>query len=132
MPLASASILAGATVSATGGTAQTFSPDGVDVKKGVHLIDASVADFRTRPSLTAKSSQPSVLPDGSFSKDNRSLKYADPFIDSKGKIQYDTVEIIRRMHPESSAAKATGMLVKAAQFAVDADFTSFWAVGSLL
>ena len=131
MGLQNASILAGATITVTGGTAQNFVPDGVEVKNGVHLVDSTVTDFRTRPSLTAKTNQPTTLPDGSFSKDKRVITYAEPFIDSKGVVQYDYIQIVRRVHPESTAAKASGLLVKGAQLCNDADFTNFWALGSL-
>lgn len=131
MGLQNASILAGATITPSGGTAQNFVPDGVEVKNGIHLVDSAVTDFRTRPSLTAKTNQPTTLPDGSFSKDKRVLTYAEPFVDSKGVVQYDYIQIIRRVHPESSAAKAAGMLTKGAQLCTDADFVNFWALGSL-
>lgn len=131
MGLQNASILAGATISASGGTAQSFVPDGVEVKNGVHLVDSSVADFRTRPSLTAKTNQPTTLPDGSFSKDKRVMTYAEPFIDSKGNVQYNYIQVVRRIHPESPASRGTDLLTKGAQLCVDTDFTAFWALGSL-
>ena len=131
MSLQNASILAGATISAAGGTAQAFVPDGVEVKNGIHLIDSSVADFRARPSLTAKTNQPTTLPNGSFSKDKRVITYAEPFVDSHGVVQYNYVKIERRVHPESSAAVAAGLMTRGAQLCFDADFTNFWALGSL-
>lgn len=130
MSLQNASILTGATLSATGGTAQSFVPDGLEVKGGVHIVDSSVADFRIRPAITAKSTQPVTLPDGTFSKDKRIITYVEPFIDSKGVVQYDYVKIERRMHPESSAAKGVSILNKGAQLMFDADTTNFWALGS--
>lgn len=44
MGLTNVGILAGATVSASGGTAVSYTPDGLSVKNGLHLIDASVTD----------------------------------------------------------------------------------------
>lgn len=131
MGLQNASILAGATISVTGGTAQNFTPDGQTVANGVHLIDASVADFRTRPTMTVKTTPPTVLPDGSMTKDKRVVTYVEPFINTKGVIEYDYIRIERRMSPESSAAKGTGLLVKGAQVCIDADFANMWALGSL-
>lgn len=131
MGLQNASILAGATISAAGGTAQNFTPDGQTVANGVHLIDASVADFRTRPTMTVKTTPPTVLPDGSMTKDKRVVTYVEPFINTKGVIEYDYIRIERRMSPESSAAKGTGLLVKGAQICTDTDFANMWALGSL-
>lgn len=130
MSLQNASILTGATLSATGGTAQSFVPDGLEVKGGVHVVDASVADFRIRPAITAKSTQPATLPNGTFTKDKRIITYVEPFIDSKGVIQYDYVKIERRMHPESTSAKGVSLLNKGAQLMFDTDTTNFWALGS--
>lgn len=130
MSLQNASILSGATVSASGGTAQNFVPDGLEVKGGIHIVDSSVADFRIRPAITAKSAQPVTLPDGTFTKDKRVITLAEPFIDSKGVVQYDYLKIERRMHPESPAAKGVSLLTKGAQLCVDADFANFWALGS--
>jgi len=132
MGLQTASILTGSTVSATGGTAQTFGSNGKEVNGGVQLIDVAVTDFRTRPTLTAKTADPAQLPDGSLTKDKRIVTYAEPFVDSKGVIQYDYIRIERRVHPESSAAKAVELLKKGAQICFDADFTSYWATGNLL
>ena len=131
MGLANTSILAGATVSATGGTAVNYTPDGLAVKNGIHLIDASVSDFRIRPQVTAKTKNPTLLPDGSYGKDHREILLVEPFVDSKGKTQFDFIRIERSMHPESSAAKGLDLLRKGAQLAIDADTASFWATGSL-
>lgn len=131
MGLQNASLLTGATVSASGGTAQNFTPDGQTVANGVHLIDSSVADFRIRPTLTAKTSPPATQPDGSFTKDKRVVTYVEPFIDTKGVVQYDYIRIERRVHPESSAAKAVGLLTKGAQICIDSDFALFHSLGSL-
>lgn len=131
MGLTNASILTGAAVNATGGTAVNYTPDGLAVKNGVHLIDASVTDFRLRPQVTAKTKNPSLLPDGNYGKDNREILLVEPFVDSKGKTQFDFIRIERSMHPESSAAKGVDLLKKAAQLCVDTDTTSFWATGSL-
>lgn len=131
MGLANTSILAGATVSASGGTAVSYTPDGLTVKNGMHLIDASITDFRTRPQVTVKTKNPALLPDGSYGKDNREILLVEPFVDSKGKTQFDFIRIERSMHPESSAAKGIDLLKKAAQLAIDSDTASFWATGSL-
>jgi len=132
MGLQTASILTGTTVSATGGTAQTFGSNGKEVNSGIQLIDTAVTDFRTRPTLTAKTADPVQLPDGSLTKDKRVITYAEPFVDTKGVIQYDYIRIERRVHPESSAAKAVELLKKGAQFCFDTDFTSYWSTGNLL
>jgi hypothetical protein len=132
MGLQNASILTGTTVSATGGTAQTFGSNGKEVNNGVQCIDTAVTDFRTRPTLTAKTADPVQLPDGSLTKDKRVMTYAEPFVDSRGTIQYDYIRIERRVHPESAASKGVELLKKGAQFCFDSDFASYWSTGNLL
>jgi hypothetical protein len=131
MGLLTASILTGATISATGGTAQTFGSNGKEVTNGVQVIDTSVTDFRTRPTLTAKTADPVQLPDGSLTKDKRIVTYAEPFVDTRGVIQYDYLRIERRIHPESPASKGVEFNKKGAQLLNDTDFTSYWATGNL-
>lgn len=131
MGLATASILTGATIAATGGTAVTYVPDGLTIANGLHLIDSAVTDFRTQPQVTVKTKNPTLFPDGSYSKGKRSMVLVEPFVDSKGKTQFDLIRIEREVHPESTAAKALDLNKKGAQLLTDSDFLSFWASGSL-
>lgn len=78
MGIQSLGLLAGATVSATGGTAFTMTPDGVDVTSGVHVADAAVSDFRVRPNATFKTKQPVLQQDGKYTREKRSVSYNVP------------------------------------------------------
>lgn len=131
MGLQSAVISAGATLSSTGGTDTTLTPDGQTVPNGLHLIDASVTDFRIRPGLTAKYRAPTLDGSGLYSKDKKTLVYVEPVILASGKTTFCVVRIEREIHPEVSAAVALDILLKGSQMCFRADFTNFWTSGSL-
>lgn len=131
MGLQNIAILSGATVSATGGTAQTFGPDSVQVAGGIHLVDTGATSFITQANITAKVKQPTLMPDGTYSKDKKTVMLVEPFVDSKGFTRFNLVEVRREIHPEYPAADAVKLLNKGAQLCFDADLTAFWATGSL-
>jgi len=131
MPLQGMQLLSGATLSATGGTAVTYTPDGKTVVNGIHLIDASEANFIIRPSILVKSKDPVKMPDGSYTKDRRSIVLFEPFIDSLGKTHLNLIRIERETHPETAAADALDLLKKGGQICFDTDTASFFASGSL-
>jgi hypothetical protein len=131
MSLTDLSIQTGVTLTPSGGTAVNFSPSSRTVTNGKHLIVAAVTDFRVRPGLTVKIKEPTLLPDGSFSKGKVSMTLVEPMIDSFGKTQYNLIRIEREVHPELDAADAVDLLKKGAQLCVDSDTTDVWASGSL-
>lgn len=136
MSLATLSILASATVSASGGTAVNYTPDGKTIANGLHLIDASVTDFTTRPQVTVKSKDPVLQPASGltvagYGKDKRSVVLVEPFKAANGVIHFNLIRIEREVHPELSAAAGIELLKKGAQFCIDADLASFWATGSV-
>lgn len=130
MGITTLSLSAGATVSASGGTAQNFAPDNQKVVNGIHLVDTSVADYRIRPAITAKAKSPVEQADGSFTKDFRSVTMVKPFIDSKGKVQYDYIRVERALHPESTWQADSRKM--GAQLAIDSDLDAFYSVGSMV
>lgn len=130
MALIGMSIPAGATLAATGGTAKSFTTDGVDVTSGVHLSDASAADFRVRPNCTFKVKQPSLDSQGVYSKDKKSVTYVVPKILASGKTVFNLIRIEREVHPESSQAEADHLNNMGAQFLFDSDTSAFWSAGS--
>lgn len=131
MGLNNAAVNAGTTLSFAGGTAKALTPDGQTVQNGLHLIDASVADFRTRPSATVKFKAPSLDSLGIYGKDKKSIVYVEPMLLASGKTVFNLVRIEREIHPETSAAAALDLLTKGAQMCFRTDFTQFWATGSL-
>jgi hypothetical protein len=127
----SLTILDGATVSATGGTGKTYTTDGTSVTGGIHLADASVADFRVRPNITAKVKMPTLQADGSYTKMKVSAVHVVPQILASGKTVFNLVRTELEVHPELSAAACVELRNKGAQLLIDAETTNFWSAGSL-
>jgi len=132
MGLKNMSLLATATVSATGGTAQVFADDGQTIQNGVHLIVPADTDYQTRRQATVKYRPPTLdAKTGAYGKDKKSISYAIPLVLSDGRVVFNTIRIEREVHPSLSAATAAEMCNIGAQLLIDADVTSFWATGSL-
>lgn len=133
MGMQSMTLLAGATVSATGGTTQTLTPTNESVVGGIKLIDASVADMRIRPYVIAKCSWPTINPStGKYTgKVKHTLQYVEPVLETDGTISFQTIKIERSVTPSYAAASAVDLNKKGAQLLVDSDTTSFLATGSL-
>lgn len=132
MGLKTMSLLAGSTVSATGGTAQVFADDGITIQNGLHLIVPADADYQTRRSATVKYRPPTVDPKtSSYSKDKKSISYTLPLVLTNGTVVFNVIRIEREVHPSLPAASAAELNAIGAQLLSDADLTAFWATGSL-
>lgn len=132
MGLKSMSLLAAATVSASGGTALVFSDDGVTVPNGLHLIVPADADYQTRRQATVKYRPPTLdAKTGQYGKDKKSICLARPKVLSDGKVIFETFRIEREVHPSTSAADVAELNKLGAQLAVDSDTDGFWVSGSL-
>lgn len=132
MSIQNAIVKTGATgMTVVGGADMSFSPDGVSIPNGVHLAIAADADFRTRRNMTVKSKQPVLLPSGVYSKGKQSITVTCPKILADGSTTFNLIRIEREVHPESTAAEAFELNMVGAQALSDADFTAFWAGGSL-
>lgn len=132
MGLKNMSLLAGATVSASGGSALVFADDGVTIQNGVHLIVPADADYQTRRQVTAKYKTPTLDPKtGSYGKDKKSISLALPIVLTDGRVVFNTIRIEREVHPSLSAANALELNQLGAQLLVDANVANFWAAGSL-
>lgn len=132
MPIQNSTLLAGATLSAAGGTTFTLTVDGTQVKSGVHVADASVADFRIRPNATFKARMPSKKADGSYQKGKNSVTLVRPKVLANGVVDYPLVRIDIEYSAESTDAEITALMNQGAQLLFDADFTNFFKTGSLL
>lgn len=131
MGLKTMSLLASATVSASGGTAQVFASDGQTVTNGVHLIVPADTDYKTRRQLTAKYRVPTVDPKtGVYGKDKKSISYTTPVLDN-GVVYFPVLRIEREVHPSMSAAAALELNNIGAQLLIDADAAGFWATGDM-
>jgi len=131
MGLQSATLLNGNTNAATGGSAITLGPDGQTVANGIHLIDASVTDYRVRPQVTAKVKMPTLDNLGAYSKARKTLTITIPKILASTKTVFPLIRIELEDHPEMSQAEVDKLKNWACQTLMDTDFTSFWATGSI-
>jgi hypothetical protein len=132
MGLKTMSLLASATVAASGGSALAFAEDGVQVSNGVHCIVPADADYATRRSLTAKYRPPTYDANtGTYSKDKKTISFTKPIVLASGKVVFNVIRCEREVHPELSAAEAIELNKLAAQLFVDSDTDNFWATGSL-
>lgn len=131
MGLKNLSILTGATLSATGGTAKVFADDGVTIQNGVHTMVPATADYRVRESATYKFRPPQLLVDGTYTRDKKGVSLNIPYILASGKVVNNVIRIEREVHPEWAAANAVDLNKMAAQLLFDSDTDSFWSAGSL-
>lgn len=132
MGLKTMSLLAGATVAASGGTALAFADDGVAVTNGIHLIVPGDTDYQTRRSATVKYRPPTLdAKTGAYGKDKKSICLAKPVVLSSGAVVFNTIRIEREVHPSLSAADALELNKLGAQLLTDSDSADFWANGSM-
>lgn len=130
MGLQSIGLLSGATLAASGGTAFTLTPM-ASPSEGFRVADASVADFRLRPTAYFKSSTPVQNRDGSFSKDRRNVVFTVPLYDSVSEVYENGVIRIERVLPAfATPTNALHLNQVAAQLLFDADTATFWSTGS--
>lgn len=132
MGLKNMSLLASATVSATGGTAQVFADDGQTIPNGVHLVVPADTDYQTRRQATCKYRPPTLdAKTGVYGKDKKSISYALPVVLSTGQVVFNTIRIEREVHPSLAAATCVELNKIGAQLLVDTDTDAFWATGSI-
>lgn len=121
----------GSTISVSGGTAKTYSSNGVQVKGGVNLVDVSATDFRTRPSIVARYNQPVLQPDGSYSKAKMTIARTAPQILASGKTVFNVVRCEIELHPEAEATVLDEMKGIGVNLLIDAELDTFWSVGNI-
>lgn len=126
------SLLAGATVASSAGTALVFADDGVSITNGLHLIVPADADYQTRRQVTVKY-KPATLDakTGAYGKDKKSICLALPIVLTDGRVIFNTIRIEREVHPSVSAANCVELNKLGAQLLTDTDTDAFWANGSL-
>lgn len=132
MAINNSTLLEGATAAFTGGTAKTFTIDGLKVNNGVHASDTSVADMRVRPGITCKGYPATVdSKTGKWSSGKREGVVTRPKILADLTQFFPNVRIVLTDHPEMTAAEITALRLMAAELLMDPDFDSFWGIGSL-
>lgn len=120
----------GATIAATGGTAQAFTPDGVTVENGVHLADAAEPSFKLRSQLILKTKNP-VSQNGQYTKGKRWITSIEPFALSDGSVVPNVVRTEIEIHPDTPPADAEAFVGKHAQTLFGSGLASFRTTGNL-
>lgn len=118
-------------IAPTGGIDQTFTETGSYVQNGINVSDASVADFRVRPSVTYKNRQPNQLANGTWTKAKRSATFVIPKIVSTGETVFNLVRIDVEAHPEFTTAEVNELRFLGAQILGSAETLNFFQAGSL-
>lgn len=132
MGLKTMSLLTGASLAATGGTALVFAEDGQTIQNGVHLIIPADADYQTRRSVTAKYRPPTLnAKTGAYGKDKKSICLVQPVLLTDGSVVFNTYRVECEIHPSTSAANALEFRKIGAQVCFDADTDAFWATGAV-
>lgn len=131
MGLQNGTLMDGATLTVNGGTTKTLSVDGQQVTGGIHLQDASVTDYRTRPNATVKTKLPVLTSDGTYGKGKKSFTLVHPKVLASGKQGFPLLRIELEDFPEMTQAEIDKLLIWGSQILCDADFLTFWRTGSL-
>jgi hypothetical protein len=118
-------------IAVTGGTNVVFTPDGEEVKNGVHVQDAAEFDVRIRRSMTMVNKKAALQPDGDFSKSRRKVTKIFPKVLASGKTVYPLVRYEIESHPEQTEAEVDDMLFISAQIPRSADLLPFFKTGNL-
>ena len=131
MALKNMSLLTGATITPSGGSALVFADNGQTIPNGLQLVVPADADYQTRRIVTIKYRAPALnAKTNSYGKDKKSVTLVKPVIMADGSVVFNTWRIERELHPSTSAADATDGNKVASQFLTDADCDAFWATGS--
>lgn len=132
MALANASIAVGATsLSVTGGTAKSFTPDGQSVTNGIHIADNAETDFRVKKHITCKNRNPVRQSDGSYGKGSKDLILTVPYLDGAGVVRFATFRYRCEYDPVIPAATIKDGRYMLAQALFDTDFENFHASGDI-
>lgn len=131
-PLDGASVLSGATMAPTGGTAINFSSAGI--RSNVVTLNCDEdTDYRTRRQVvcTAKEPKPSSTAPNGYTQARSKTVLKSPLELDNGEITVNTVTIEFAFDVETSAAEVDELQVLAAQLITDADFDELWNTGNL-
>lgn len=132
MPIKNCVLLNGATVSTTGGTNVTYTPDSMAVVGGYHQIDAAATDYRTMSTLVTKVRQPVYdKVKGKFTlRGKKHSTLAFPIILADGTIEFPHIRVECEDHPEWSAVAKLEARKRAAQLLTDPAYDTFWNNGA--
>lgn len=132
MAIKGSSILVGSTaVTLTGGSAHTMEEDSKVVPGGIHVVDTAVSDFTVRPHSTFSAVSPELLADGTYTKGKRKVTHVRPKRLASNAISPNLIRIQAEIHPETTDAEFLELKLQAVQHIMDADFNSFWSLGTV-
>lgn len=133
MSVQNATILAGPTISVTGGTAKAFTPSSQKVINGINIVDTTATDYRTRPNVSLRATEASYDKAGvCVAKAIRKVTATRPKLLASGAIEFPCVEITLKIHPETTDAELLAITEMGVQILTDADFENFRKYGSIL
>lgn len=132
MPLSTAVLKTGATLSTTGGSDITWASSGIQNGRN-ELYVAADTDLRTRREASCTVSVPKPKSDapGGYTQARASVQFKYPKILANGNRTVNTVTITVAYDPETSAADVLVMQNVAAQALFDADFAGLFGALSL-
>lgn len=131
MALQGISIATGATISASGGTAKTYSLSGKSMTSGIVVADASVTDFLIRPEIAWQARLPVLQRNGSYSKGHYVMQVTIPrFHPTTNEILPERVRVDAEWAAGGTTA-ITSILNLAAQGISLSAAQNFWLSGSL-
>lgn len=132
MSLSNASVLSGATITPSGGTALPFSSLGIQNSSNT-IYATGDADLRTRRSIVCSVKDPKVsagAPNG-YTQARATAVFKSPLELDNGMITVNTVRVEFAYDVETSQAEIDELKVIAAQICTDADFAGLIADLSL-
>lgn len=131
MSFANLQLLNAPTIAVSGGTAQSFAPDGTIVTRGIQVADTSVDSVTSRPVVVAKNQPGTLQSNGSWSRDRRSVKYVLPEVLADKTVDFAFIEITVVKSPLRGASTINVLKEKGVQLIYDTDLTNFWQFGAL-
>lgn len=131
MSLVNLGLLEGASLAASGGTAISFTPANSNGPNQLVVANANEPDFRLRENAVFKASLPVKQPNGSWSKDRRTVTLNVPIYDATTNTYEQITVRMERVAPVfATPAAVLAAINLGAQLMFDGDTTAFWAAGS--
>lgn len=133
MSLSNASVLSGATVAASGGSALPFASLGIRNESNT-LYATGDADLRTRRQIVCSIKEPKVsagAPNG-YTQARRTMVFKSPLLLDNGNITVNTVRVEFSYDVETSNAEVVELKSIGAQMICDSDFGDLIEDGSLV
>lgn len=131
MSVQNATLSVGASVTPSGGTDRTYVVTGKKVNNGVHIVQSTATSGITAKHGYAVSREAAVLANGEFGLAQRSIRFVNPLLSTRGNYCYPSAEFVLRPHPESTQADINELKSLVIQALIEGDFNSLFSVGSL-